>query len=486
MKKCVFLGAVSIGMSMACQAQWFDQRLNDSAATNAFGQMMVLCDDGGYLDNNPIYAPERAFDGDVNTFYDANWAQGAWLGIKLEKPKIVTRVSYTGRQGWTGRIGGTLVQGANQSDFSDAVTLGTLNVPNANDWNGLSWRTENLPSPAALQTYTFVRLYCNAGGSYGGNFSGIEFYGCDPDAVSVPPAEPTVTLSDCVNWRFNLRWDGDTDAMMYEVQRKLDDEPDFSPIAEHYYLGTGRKEWYDASLLLFCETQYRIRALNPMGASGWTTLTNTPLNAARGAWLGTPGSYNNGGATGAAAFDGIIWTSFDAPNASDGNNAWTGLDLGAPREIVALRFLPRFDYPDRMNGGVFEAADNPDFLNATLLHTVEGTPPNTGVTEAPVPTPVTARYVRYCSPNGGWGNVAEAEFVLAPSAPNAPTGLRVESVSMMDTTNAVLTWSLSIASVVSSSKIYRATSPGGPYTCLTPDGVFGRTWTDTGLATGTL
>jgi hypothetical protein len=64
---------------------------------------------------------------------------------------------------------------------------------------------------------------------------------------------------------------------------------------------------------------------------------------------------------------------------------------------------------ERMEGGVFEAADNPGFSEAKVIHTIKNTPEayNTVVLEKPA----CYRYVRYRSPNNSYCNVAEIEFL---------------------------------------------------------------------------
>ena len=66
-----------------------------------------------------------------------------------------------------------------------------------------------------------------------------------------------------------------------------------------------------------------------------------------------------------------------------------------------IRFYPRAGLNNRMVGGVFEA-------DGTVLHTITEVP-STGWTEIKVNFEG-ARYLRYRSPNGGYGNVAEIEF----------------------------------------------------------------------------
>lgn len=63
----------------------------------------------------------------------------------------------------------------------------------------------------------------------------------------------------------------------------------------------------------------------------------------------------------------------------------------------------------RMQGGVFEGADKCDFSDKKLLYAIEEMP-TVAYQKVRVPDMNPYRYVRYVSPKGGNGNVAEIEF----------------------------------------------------------------------------
>ncbi len=464
---------------MSATAQnWTATKLNTFAKTNeTTGAIIVLGTPGAW--GGGTSTKEMIYDGNTATFFDSTTAQGAWAGFELQTPKVVTRISYMGRAGLAGRMNGALFQGANTADFSDAVTL-YAHVAPAN-WNGTDWINVTPNTTAALRTYTFLRFLSAAPESYG-NAGEVEFYGTDPLAT-VPPT-PVMAFADSANWYAHLRWTVAADAMAYEVQRKRANETDYATIMTDFFKNTGTYTWRDPQTL-YNDAQYRIRARNNFGDSDWYAFTAVARYAATGTLFGVPGSYSNDAMTYDKFYDANIDTFFDGPNSSGGNNLWGAIDLGTPRPVTGVRFTPRSIFPDRMVGGQFQAADNADFAGAVTLYTVPSTPSVNSMTEFVLATPVTQRYVRYLSPNGGWGNAAEIEFDLAPAAPKAPIGL---AFTHSDITNdyPVLTWSFDTFNLVTSSHVYRATAPGGPYTVLTPAGVFGRTFTDTNLTAGIL
>ena len=136
-----------------------------------------------------------------------------------------------------------------------------------------------------------------------------------------------------------------------------------------------------------------------------------------------------------------------------------------------------------MVGGVFQGANQADFSDAVTLATV-ATQPATGVfTSVSVSSAAAFRYVRYLSPNGGFGNVAEVEFygyqfTSAPVLP-APGGLMAAAVSSSQIN---LVWNgLPNAA---SYNVKRSTTSGGSYTVVVT-GVTATNYTDSILADGT-
>ncbi len=133
-----------------------------------------------------------------------------------------------------------------------------------------------------------------------------------------------------------------------------------------------------------------------------------------GKTIGTDGSYQDGGADKTKAFDGDTATFFDAPEATNGNGVWVGLDLGEGKDatIAKIRFYPRTDFPARMVNGKFQGSDTADFSkNVVDLFTVDTEPTADQWTETTkIGSDKKFRYVRYLAPDDGWGNVSEIEL----------------------------------------------------------------------------
>ncbi len=64
-----------------------------------------------------------------------------------------------------------------------------------------------------------------------------------------------------------------------------------------------------------------------------------------------------------------------------------------------------------MVGGEFQISTTANFTSGvTTIYTITTAPVTGSLTTITLSSPVTARYVRYLSPNGGYGDVAEISF----------------------------------------------------------------------------
>ena len=150
-------------------------------------------------------------------------------------------------------------------------------------------------------------------------------------------------------------------------------------------------------------------------------LVGTPMKSPHGTMLvGTPiGSspsveYQNFSATTtqnvpADAFDGDLNTFYASYERS---YTWVGLDLGSKHVITKVGWSPRNDGlgPRRMVLGVFEGANQPDFMDAVPIYMIDKQGTIGQVDYADVDCSPGFRYVRYVGPSDARCNVAELEF----------------------------------------------------------------------------
>ena len=147
---------------------------------------------------------------------------------------------------------------------------------------------------------------------------------------------------------------------------------------------------------------------NKTATSVVTVTAIVPTVKLTGTTIGTPGSYDNDPTvTNDKAMDGDLTTFFDAAQ-PDGN--WVGLDLGSAKIISRVKFCPRASWAVRLIGGKIQGSNVADFSVAVDLFTITETPAENVLTARTINNTTGYRYVRYFSPNGGYGNIAEIEF----------------------------------------------------------------------------
>jgi outer membrane lipoprotein-sorting protein len=108
------------------------------------------------------------------------------------------------------------------------------------------------------------------------------------------------------------------------------------------------------------------------------------------------------------ATDGDINTFYDY---SQANGAYTGLSFKPSMTIGKIRYYPRANFASRMVGGKFQGSN--DAVSYDDLYTITTTPAMQW-NEVTVSNPTAYRFVRYLSPDGGYGNIAEMEFYGLP------------------------------------------------------------------------
>ncbi len=94
----------------------------------------------------------------------------------------------------------------------------------------------------------------------------------------------------------------------------------------------------------------------------------------------------------------------------DRARTWVGLDLGTAHVITKVGWSPRTSQTGRVQLGVFEGSNSPDFLDAVPLYLIPGTGTARVMDYADVPVTRGFRYVRYVGPNDARCNIAELEF----------------------------------------------------------------------------
>lgn len=112
----------------------------------------------------------NAFDNSLVTYFEGKNASGDWVGLDLGRDirGRIAFVEFASRSGYTYRMLGGVFQAATKEDFSDAVTLGTIdyNFKN-NTYTGLALNSDN--------HYRYLRYISPEGGYC--SVAEIRFYG---------------------------------------------------------------------------------------------------------------------------------------------------------------------------------------------------------------------------------------------------------------------------------------------------------------------
>ena len=253
------------------------------------------------------------------------------------------------------------------------------------------------------------------------------------DNVTVPgwPLAPlAATATDISSSQINLTWSFESGATSYNVKRATTSGGPYTTIA----IGVTGTSYTDTGVNLSSGARYYYVISAIVGGSETANGPEAAVTFSQlaGAVLGTSGSYNNSGNTINKVFDGDLTTYFDGPNSSNGNGCWAGLDLGggsgASSVVTQINYCPRSGSESRMVGGVFQGANQANFSDAVTLYTVTAQPTAGVLTSVSVSNNTAFRYVRYLSPNGGWGNVAEVQF-FGYTTPWTPTLVNAAAAS---------------------------------------------------------
>ena len=238
-----------------------------------------------------------------------------------------------------------------------------------------------------------------------------------------------------VERQVNLTWNAVTNATSYDVKRSITNGGPYTTIAT----GITATNYTDTGVSVCAGCYYVVSAMvgGSETADGPQAALSFPKLA--GGTIGTPGSWNNSGDTIANVFDGDLTTFFDAPDPGSGD--WVGLDFGASvsNVITQINYCPRSGFESRMVGGIFQGANQSAFSGAVTLCTITNQPATGVYTAAGIANKSAFRYVRYLSPNGGYGNVAELQFYGYPLGPDQVLNSPQMGVALTGT-NLTISW----------------------------------------------
>ena len=167
----------------------------------------------------------KVFDGNLSTYFDGPDPSGDWVGLYFgaSVSNAITQINYSPRSGYEGRMVGGVFQGANQANFSDAVTLYTVATqPSSGVFTSVS-----LTNTSAFRYVRYLSPnngYCNV--------AELQFYGYLAGASVPLPAAPGGLAAVAVSSsQINLAWNSVTNAASYNVKRSTTNGGPYAVIA---------------------------------------------------------------------------------------------------------------------------------------------------------------------------------------------------------------------------------------------------------------
>ena len=242
----------------------------------------------------------NVFDSNLNTFFDAPTGNGDWVGLDFSAgvSNVVTQINYCPRSGFESRMVGGIFQGANNTNFTGAVTLFTV----AAQPNSGAFTSVNVTNATAFRC---VRYLAPDGGF--GNVAELEFYGY-PFTNPVPAPAGLSALAVSAS-QINLTWNALTNATSYNLKRSTTNGGTYSTIAG----GVTATNYSDSGLAGGTTYYYVVSAMistneTPNSAQASAT-TQVPL-ILLGRWLsGAANITETSGYSLAGTFDGFALAS---------------------------------------------------------------------------------------------------------------------------------------------------------------------------------
>jgi len=397
---------------------------------------------------------ENAIDGSTTTFFDGPSANGIWVGLDLGSAKQITQVRFYPRSAYELRMANSKFQGSSTADFSSGV----VDFYTIAAQPPLAWSQQTITNTTSFR---YVRYLAPDNGY--GNVAEVEFYGTGGSSDTQAPSAPGQPSSSAITeTSFTLTWAASTDNVGVTAYEVLRGTTTCGTTTSTSMPVTG----------LTCNTAYSMTVKARDAAGNWSiactarSVTTPACSAGKltGTIIGTNGAWGGSTDTKENAMDGSTTTFFDGPSA---NGIWVGLDLGSTKQITQVRFYPRSTFESRMTNGKFQGSSTADFSSGVVdLYTIANQPP-LAWSQQTITNTTSFRYVRYLSPNIGYGNVAEVEFygtsgssdTQAPSTPGQP------SPSAITETSFTLTWIAPTDNVdVTGYEVFRGTTTCGTTT----------------------
>ena len=403
---------------------------------------------------------DKVFDGNTGTYYDPQSANcDTWVGYGLVQTCVVTRIRVRGRNAeeTPARLKASCIEGANESDFSDAVVLHRFSESVPDDWYQNQRWIEVVPDVfGAFRYYRIIQRQVGSENTFAGSVAELEFYGVDADSFAgyladniQPPAELAVTHGAYPVVANVLSWSRGIGSSNTSILRSAGPNGPWSEIAR----ATG-SSYEDTTAPAGVVSYYRVAANYSIGGANisltndamasivrWRLLERDPEVSMTQFRSGVSLIYKGGPKcwTGSSAedscmraFNDSLWKNDWGSQTPQGHayaedfadiqaaspRTCIGVDIGEPAHLALMRVYPRLNNTNP-NGVVLSGSNSADWnLDDnfdTLTEPISGVLGNgtgTWIERPSLDTDTAYRYLFCHNPdNNGWNdNVSELQF----------------------------------------------------------------------------
>ena len=530
MKKLLML---AIGAAAAGAALAEEVNLKTLAAKDGSGNIVF------YSDGGQIWAAgreaDKAFDGDTSTYYDPkNAAYDTYAGYGLTRPCVLTRIRFYPRDEshTVDRLSRCVIQGANASDFSDAVDIYSFSgkVP-ADLYTNQRW-IEMVPDVAA--SFSYFRIFQKRTGgenTFAGNTAELEFYGMEAGDFQLNLSAARGDYPEVANV---LKWGPAFGSSETTILRAFGPGGPWTEVARLNGVNTwadtsapGGSVCYYRAIVEFPYGNENISLTNQMAVAAprrWRLLERDPSNMTQlrsgvnliytlGAgtpmcWISGSGKSTYADVTNSLmiAFNNVLWKDYyDGGNVNSSagilycydyvdtrasNPTCIGVDLGEGAHLAFLRLYP--SYLEEGNGVVATGSNNENWStrgNFTVL-----TEQTSGIINGDASTvkwfelesfdSETAYRYLFChsAVYNGWRNrISEIQFYgwLESEVAGLAVGATDLSLTCGTASSVTLTWTP--VQYGSTYKVERKTGDGAWEAVASALPIATATWTDTGV-----
>src|SRR5574344_293266 len=245
------------------------------------------------------------------------------------------------------------------------------------------------------------------------------------------PDKPEEVKAISNNGYVYIEWDSNDEVTLFNILRSDSEEGIYQTVksinrADVITSNDSRLGIIDSTAITDNTYYYKIIAQNDYGMSNASAVASVTVRGQSKLTGSIIGSNGTSSFPLKNAFDNSLYTYYAT---TDADGAWGGYDLGESKQgiVSQIRYGARASHTAAMIGGIFQGANKSDFSDASILYSINNEPTATTWVKQTVYSTTPFRYLRYVSPKGSFGNVAEIMF-LGTTLTSVPESILSESI----------------------------------------------------------